>query len=117
MFTIREVDRLSDQLLDCNKEGKLRLDEIFKPLHKISTSIIREESKAYGPSRKSWLRVYAIRITEDFYAISGGSIKLTKTMLEMDDYHEQLQKLKVVAAYLKRNGIDCPEDYRYFDIE
>jgi len=121
LFTMAEADRLSDLLLSCNEGKELSLDENFKPYHKTSTSIVREESKIYGPTkwgrRNSWLRVYAIRIDSNFYAISGGSIKLAKTTQEMDDYQENTQKFKVLADYIRSKGIECSDDYGYLDIE
>lgn len=116
-FTMEEADRFAYKLLDREANGITNLDDVFKPLHKSSISIVREESKAYGPSKRSWLRLYGIRIEPDFYAISGGSIKLTKTMQEMTDGEEQLYKLKLVSNYLKRHGIECTEDFSELDIE
>lgn len=47
------------------------LSDLFRPLHSKSTDVRREASKAYGPRRKSWLRIYAIRITHNCFVISG----------------------------------------------
>ena len=116
-LTISEADRFYDLMLDCNLGGSADLEVLFKPLHAGSTSIVREESKAYGPRRQSWLRLYAIRIAYNFYAISGGGIKLTETMQEGRNSDEHFAKLKLLANFLKANGLESPEDYTYLDIE
>lgn len=117
LLTIDEADRFSEILLECDQKGAADLEELFKPLHAHSTNIIREESKVYGPRKPSWLRIYAIRISYNYYAISGGGIKLTRTMQENNNYEEHFEKLKVLADFIRANNIDCPDDYAYLDIE
>lgn len=117
LFTIKEIDDLNARLLECEHDPSVDLDIIFKPLHKSSTSIIREPSKAYGLSPKSWIRIYAIRVESGHYIISGGAIKLTRTMQEMAEGSEELIKLKALEDYLKKNGIEEAYDLKYIDIE
>lgn len=117
MLTIDEADRFYDRMLDCNIDGEANLEELFHPLHPRSISIVREESKAYGPKTPSWLRLYGIRISYNFYAISGGGIKLTKAMQDGENYEEHFTKLKALANFIKYNDLQGPEDYAYLDAE
>ncbi|MFO7864326.1 MAG: hypothetical protein R6U85_10025 [Salinivirgaceae bacterium] len=78
------------------------LDAIFKPLHNSQTRVLAlNESKA----RQDWLRLYALRIDKDVYIITGGTIKLTKTMQERDHTKQELAKIRKCREYLVNSGI------------
>jgi len=63
------------------------------------------------------LRIYAIRIDENLYAITGGAIKITKTMQEHKDTRNELAQLKYSRDWLKDQGIETDESfYLYFDL-
>lgn len=82
---------------------------VFTSLHKNVYNNTHIESKAYGTENKSWLRVYAIRLAENIYFVSGGAIKLTKDM-QREHLQKELKKLKTVTAYLKEEFIINEED-------
>ena len=88
---------------------------VFTSLHENDYSHIHIQSKAYGPQRPSWLRIYAIRIAENVYVVSGGAIKLTKDM-EVPHLKLELRKLKATTAYLKEIGLEFEEDLGYIEI-
>lgn len=104
--TLDDAEQLEDKLLDV-AEGNSKLQTLFKPL---SNSDYRlkpyQKSKAYGMVRRSWLRVYAIRIQEDLFVITGGAIKLTQAMQERQHTQEQLDRLNNVRDYLKVQGFN-----------
>ncbi|HEV2478688.1 MAG TPA: hypothetical protein VGS79_03455 [Puia sp.] len=56
------------------------------------------------------LRIYAVRIDERTYAVTGGAIKLTNFMEERLHTEEELRKMKRVRAWLKDQGIYFRED-------
>lgn len=116
-LTMDEADRFNEMLLECDQNGTADLDTLFKPLHRHSINIVRQESKLYGPRKPSWLRLYAIRIAANYYAISGGAIKLTKTMQEAENNEEHFIKLKALASFIKENRIEDADDYTYLDVE
>lgn len=85
------------------------LDELFKPLD-VTDSRVRELSreKARNWTRDrhaSWLRIYAIRLEPNVYLVTGGAIKLTRTMQEREHTAIELQKLSRCKDYLKANGV------------
>jgi hypothetical protein len=88
---------------------------IFKSLHKDIFNNDYIESKAYGVKNKSWLRVYAIRLTDNVYFVSGGGIKLTKDMTPVH-LKEELKKLKATTQYLKENFIIDDDDLGYIEL-
>lgn len=57
------------------------LSSFFEPLSKGRIGEF-EKDKAKGIISPSWLRIYAIRIDANCFVITGGGIKLTRTMNE-----------------------------------
>ena len=51
------------------------------------------------------LRIYAIKIESNCYIITGGAIKLTRTMQEHRDTLIELQKLNKLKNFLIHQGI------------
>ncbi len=86
---------------------------IFVPLHESDNyDVPLQQSKAYGTGRgKCLLRLYAIRLEPDCYLVTGGTIKLTRTMQERPHTNEELERLKSVARFLRDHNM-----YDSFDI-
>jgi hypothetical protein len=97
------------------KEPNLN-DLVFKTLNKNEISLIHQKSKAYGLEFKSWLRLYAIRISADIFVVTGSAIKLTATMEEREHTKKELDKLKKTTQYLKSIGFQDADDYGFIDI-
>ena len=80
------------------------LDSIFIPI-KPAEPIILTRSKATGDNQLSWLRIYAIKLQSNTYIITGGAIKLTKTMQERAHTNEELNKFERCKNFLREQGI------------
>ena len=84
------------------------LDALFKPLENIrSSDALLGKEKAKGErvhKHDSWLRLYAIRFQKNSYLITGGAIKLTRTMQEREHTLAELQKLEMVRNFLIGEG-------------
>jgi hypothetical protein len=105
--TRKDAKQLSKKILDIkkNKDGET-LNFLFKPLDNRSYRIEDlQKSKAYGIIRTSWLRLYAIRINDNFYVITGGTIKLTERMDEREHSQKELTKLDTCRDFLRNEGI------------
>ena len=81
------------------------LDRLFRPLDKNLTENELAKSKAYGFPSPSWLRVYAIKVSQETYIVTGGAIKLTQYMSERDHTAIELRKLNRTVDFLKEQGI------------
>ena len=119
--TIEEAEMLEQHIRTVAQKGKLnpeesRLDLLFSPLHKNDYSTQLLQSKAYGQGRRTWLRLYAVRIAENLYVVSGGGIKLTATMNDRPHLIRELEKLKVTQRYLKEIDLLNEDDYDYIEI-
>ncbi|HEY6907602.1 MAG TPA: hypothetical protein VI230_09030 [Ignavibacteriaceae bacterium] len=103
-----DAKELQKIILGVKNDGnkKLFLDDYFKPLDNITYKPDElQKSKAYGILEKSWIRLYAIKLDENYYLITGGSIKLTKKMSVRIHTQKELEKLNRCHAFLKENGI------------
>ena len=93
-------------ILDIRPEANL--DQIFRPLEngRIQEMVLSKE-KAKGSRQfghPSWLRIYALKFESDAYLITGGAIKLTRTMEEREHTHKELMNLERVRCFLLEAG-------------
>lgn len=109
--TITDAKSLENLVLKLAKFGRLdtnnTLQTLFKPLSNSNykASDVRKE-KAYGLSYKSWLRLYALRIDENAYVITGGAIKLTETMNDREHLQKELLKLEIARNWFVDNQVE-----------
>ncbi len=96
----RRMLELSKQSLTNQTKG---LESLFVPLDDCQTNVLElNKSK----TRKSWIRIYALRVGNNSYIITGGAIKLTAKMEEREHTQKELYKLdRVRNYYLREKGI------------
>lgn len=115
-FNFEQIILQAAKKSSTNPEAKHTLEKVvFKSLHKNIFNNEYIESKAYGVEQKSWLRIYAIRLAENVYFVSGGGIKLTKDM-KPPHLKAELKKLKATTEYLKENFIVDEDDLGYLEL-
>lgn len=114
--TIEDSERLQCLIMDISPEADL--DRIFRPLENNRTSEMllgKEKAKLKDtPHHASWLRLYAIKLEPGIYVITGGAIKLTRTMQEREHTLLELARMEKVRRYLLDNNIadmDSFQDY------
>ena len=90
----------------------------FRPLDNNRTAeVILGKEKARlrdTPRHASWLRIYAIKLDPGIYVITGGAIKLTRTMQEREHTLVELAKMEKVRQFMLDNNIvdmDSFKDY------
>ena len=67
--------------------------------------------KSYGTKRPSLLRMYAIKLQENCYLITGGGIKLADSIQHSPDLKNHiLQNLDKTRTWLKKQGIIDSDD-------
>ena len=105
--TIEDSERLQCLILDISPDADL--DKIFRPLENSRTSeMILGKEKARlrkTPRHASWLRIYAIKLEPGIYVITGGAIKLTRTMQEREHTLVELARMEKVRRFLLDNDI------------
>ena len=111
--TFEDADALEELILDFPYTENL--DELFVPLglgDTRSTELNREKARNWDRERHaSWLRIYAIRLEPNIYVVTGGTIKLTRTMQEREHTQLELCKLNACKSYLKENGVFDKESF------
>ena len=104
--TMNDAQDLECLILDAIDSEEL--DSLFRPLENQRFSeVVLGKEKAKGGQRRghgSWLRLYAIRFQKNSYLITGGAIKLTRTMQEREHTLAELQKLELVRNFLISEG-------------
>ena len=104
--TISDAQELECVILDSIASDKL--DSLFRPLENTrDAEVLLGKEKAKGNRlfrHDSWLRLYAIRFQRNSYLVTGGTIKLTRTMQEREHTLEELHKLEKVRNFLISEG-------------
>jgi len=115
--TIEDSDKLQCLILDISPDADL--DKLFRPLEnsRFADMLLgKEKARLRNASRHaSWLRIYAIKLEPGIYVITGGAIKLTRTMQEREHTLKELAKMEKVRRFLLDNNIidkDSFDDYR-----
>lgn len=114
--TIEDSERLQCLIMDISPNANL--DEVFRPLENLRASEMllgKEKAKLQSLRRHaSWLRIYAIKLDPGIYIITGGAIKLTRTMQEREHTLVELARMEKVRRFLLDNeisDIDSFNDY------
>ena len=115
--TIDDSERLQCLIMDISPEADL--DKLFRPLDNSRTSEMilgKEKARLHNtPKHASWLRIYAIKLEPGIYVITGGAIKLTRTMQEREHTLVELARMEKVRRFMLDNNImdkDSFDDFR-----
>ena len=114
--TVTDAMALKAVLMDVGPNADL--DQIFRPLQNSrANEMVLSKEKAKGTrntGHASWLRIYALKFEPDAYLITGGTIKLTRTMEEREHTRHELIRLEQVRNFLLEQGavdLDGFKDY------
>jgi hypothetical protein len=117
LYTIDEAKRLEKRLLYLSSDPRQSLSDVFKPLSDWDFGKYKSfKYKAYGSRRKSWLRIYAIRMAANIYIVTGGAIKLTQTMQDREHTATELRKMDRCIEFLREVGVDDIEGFKELDL-
>ncbi|MCH4896103.1 hypothetical protein E0494_05240 [Marinilabiliaceae bacterium JC040] len=87
-------------------ERQSKLKVMFRPLdNNLSNKYEFDRTKVYGGRPRNFLRIYALKIDEEKYIITGGTIKLTKKMQDRENSNIELKNLEKCKDFLYNNGI------------
>ncbi|MBC7747923.1 MAG: hypothetical protein H7Z76_04965 [Methylotenera sp.] len=100
---LAESDKLQDALDDI-MNGHQPLEKYFMPLHNNETGF-KILSLQKGKLSKNKLRIYAIKIDENMFLITGGAIKMSLEMKDHIGTLEELKKLNIAQQYLKTKDV------------
>lgn len=117
--TLEEIEEMEDALYSYSEQGFSGnancLQHLFKPLNNFEYAICNHQiSKAR--LKRGWLRIYAIRLAQNCYLVTGGAIKITYNM-ERKHLQDELIKLERAKTFLRNNCIEFPEDLNTYQDE
>lgn len=101
----------AEQIIDIIEEignNSLKLETFFRTLNDNETGftiLSLQKGKTYQKYRKNSLRVYAIRIDDNCFVITGGAIKMSDKMKDHNDTLEELKKLNKAKDYFAANDV------------
>jgi hypothetical protein len=99
---LKNTDVLEDIIEEIATDENREFEEFFSPLHNQEYKVV-ELSMQKG--RRNYLRLYAIKIDDNCFVITGGAIKFTHLMEERPHTLEELNKIKHCKDFLKSNGV------------
>jgi hypothetical protein len=111
---IENTNDIDDNLNEISKGRLKNLGEFFKPLYNHEYRAV-ELSKQKG--RKNYLRLYAIRIDENCFVITGGAIKFHHLNKDRPHTQKEMQKLDKCRDYLKGNDVFDADSFYEFLME
>ena len=101
--------------LGTRRQPDAQLQQVFKPLGNEGSLTELQLSKASVKGRTykdPKLRIYAVRVGENTYVVTGGAIKLTDRMGERPHTQAQLERVQRARDWLKSENIIYPEDLK-----
>jgi len=115
--TRKEAKKLEAILVEYSEDwkniGYKNLSMLFKPLSNGKFEKEFEKDKVKFDGKKTWLRLYAIRIDTNFFVVCGGAIKLRKTLNDRTYLLNELNKLEITRSYLMDEDND---DLEWFEL-
>ncbi|NJC27018.1 hypothetical protein [Neolewinella antarctica] len=82
------------------------LDTLFTTVHETPRSVDFVETKIKGSRFKSWLRLFAVRSSSGVYFITGGAIKLERTLQDHPATQRELDKVRAAARHFRKEDPD-----------
>jgi hypothetical protein len=95
---IEDANNLDDLITELVEKNE-SLAQYFQPLREGDSQTMQLMPQK-GKMRRSRLRIYALRITQDRYLITGGAIKMSQKMDGHPNTAEELKKIEKVRNYL-----------------
>ncbi|MFZ4796852.1 MAG: hypothetical protein ACOYMA_05120 [Bacteroidia bacterium] len=110
---IDDANEIDDIINEGATKGGMSLDDFFKTLDNLEYKQI-PLSRRKG--RKNYLRLYALKIENNCYVITGGGIKFEKVHKMQDRPHlnQELIKFEKCKAFLKENGVSDYDSFYEF---
>jgi ribosome-associated translation inhibitor RaiA len=93
-----------EDFLDKIKNNEISIGNFFQPLKSTTTSQVALSFQK-GKIRQNHLRLYALKIGENMFLITGGAIKMSLAMQDHVDTKLELNKLAKVQQYLKQKNV------------
>lgn len=111
---LMDIEAIQDLLAEI-EDGNEPLEHFFRPLFDSELGIkILSLQKGKIEEYKNTLRIYAIKIDENCFLITGGAIKMSQKMQDHPDSNNELSKINKAKEYLKDNDVVDEDSFYEF---
>ena len=111
-----DAENIQD-LLEELSENNQPLEHYFRPLYNDETGFKILSLQKGRVSNRDGLRIYAIKIDDDCFVITGGAIKMSQLMEDHPDTDNELTKIKKAQDYFKENNVFDIDSFYEFKSE
>lgn len=108
---IEDANNIDETIIEISSNPKRSFEEFFKPLNNQEYQIM-ELSKQKG--RRNYLRLYAIKIDDNCFVITGGAIKFHHLNKDRPHTQKEMQKIDRCRDYLKDSGVFDADSFYEF---
>lgn len=110
------INSIRQEVYDISKTILLtnNFDHLFQPLNDNEFSQKDHSFSKVKRSKKAKLRLYAIRLCQNTFVITGGAIKVVHKMKDHEDTMIEKKKLDKVRDWLKEQEIYINDDLIYY---
>ena len=104
----KDTEYIEEKLLELSQMNPPDFNSFFKLLNNNEYKITELQ---FQKGRKNYLRIYAIKIDEDVFVITGGAIKFTDKMNQADHTIKEWARINHCKDFLKENGVYDSESF------
>jgi hypothetical protein len=111
---IEDAQGIDDILYELSNSTDKSINQFFAPLRNSEYQVKLLSRQKGRVNRKSYTRIYGIRIESDCYVITGGALKFTQFMKDREHTYQELKNIDKVRDFLIDNEIidqDNLEDF------
>jgi len=108
---ISDANEIDDILYKLSTDEGQNLQTFFKQLNNQEYQL---QTLSRQKGRRNYLRVYALKIDDNCFVITGGAIKLTLRMDEREHTIKELQKLEKCRQYFNENSVFDSDSFYEF---
>lgn len=108
---IQDASHIDNILHHIEQNPGTKLNSFFFPLYDEETKVV---SLGLRKGKRFFLRIYAIKIDEDCFLITGGAIKFHHLMKDKPHTQKELSKLHRCKEFLKENGVNDRDSFFEF---
>lgn len=113
---LRDAEKIQD-LIDSLLTQSQPLEYYFRALYNQETGIKTLSLQKGKTSKQDGLRIYAIKIDNNCFVITGGAIKMSQAMQDHPNTKKELKKIKRAQSYLKENDVFDQDSFFEFNTE
>lgn len=114
---ISDAEDIDDLLYELSNAKDENIGQFFAPLYNSEYQVQLLSRQKGRIHKKSYTRIYGIKIESNCFVITGGAIKFTLFMEDRHHTNQELININKVRDYLKEKGVIDKETLQDLDIQ